>query len=135
MVEIKEIYYDIGNALKGVCDKVYARSRPKAVDERVGSYLVVALPYRIRNGEMDPEGRYNDFETTAQIEVYVRDRVSAKNPNGADVVAMSEKVGEVMRRFPIATERMVARRPRVTLEGDDGDGFGVAVVQADVRTR
>lgn len=135
MVDIKEIYYDIGNALKGVCEKVYARSRPKAVDERVGSYMVVALPYRIRNGEMDPEGRYNDWATTVQIEVYVRDRVSSKNPNGADVVAMSEKVGEVMRRFPIVTERIVARRPRVTLEGDDGDGFGVAVVQADVRTR
>ena len=51
MVDIKQIYFDLGNAVKGICDNVYPRNRPKAVDTKIGSYIVVSAPYTIRNNE------------------------------------------------------------------------------------
>lgn len=135
MMDIKQAYYDIGKAVKGVCEKVYARNRPKSVENRPESYIVVRLPYSIKNEEMDFAGTYNDYTTTAQIEIYVRDTVSARNPNGADIEGLSEKVARVMEKFPIMTENIVVTRPRVTLQTDDGEGYGVAIVTARVRTR
>lgn len=135
MMDIKQAYYDIGTAVKGVCEKVYARNRPKSVENRPGSYIVVRLPYSIKNEEMDFAGMYNDYTTTAQIEIYVKDTVSSRNPNGADIEGMAEKVERVMNTFPIMTENIVVTRPRVTLQTDDGEGYGVAIVTARVRTR
>ena len=135
MTTIKDMYYDIGNAVKGVCARTYARNRPRSAADMPESYAVVRLPYSIVNGETDSSGAFNDFTTTAQIELYVRDSVSARNPNGADVETLSAKTAELWRRFPIVTERLTVTRPRVTMQTDDGNGFGVAIVQATVRTR
>lgn len=135
MMDIKQTYYDIGNAVRGICDNVYAWSRPKAVSDRPDSYMVVRLPYSIVNGETDDDGRFNDFTTTALVEVYVRDSVSARNPNGARIDVMSDKLKTLLSRFPIVTDGIVASGARVTLQSGDGDGFSVAVVQAQVRTR
>lgn len=135
MVSIKSLYNDIGNAVKGVCDKVYARNRPKSVDERIGSYIVVYFPSSIYNNEINSDGSYNDYTTTAQIEIYVRDKVSAKNPNTFDVSTVDEKVREVLSKFPISTDNILVSSPRVTLQADDGDGFSVTIIQGRLRTK
>ena len=135
MVSIKDLYFDIGNAMKGVCDKVYARNRPKSVDERIGSYIVVYFPSSIYNNEINSDGSYNDYTTTAQIEIYVRDKVSAKNPNTFDVAAVDEKVRAVLEKFPISTDNILVSNPRVTLQTDDGDGFSVTIIQGRLRTK
>lgn len=135
MVSIKSLYNDIGNAVKGVCDKVYARNRPKSVDERIGSYIVVYFPSSIYNNEINSDGSYNDYTTTAQIEIYVRDKVSAKNPNTFDVSAVDEKVREVLSKFPISTDNILVSNPRITLQADDGDGFSVTIIQGRLRTK
>ena len=49
-MNIKDMYYDVGNAVKGVCDRVYAHDRPKAVSDRPGSYIVVVFPSVISIG-------------------------------------------------------------------------------------
>lgn len=134
-MNIKDMYYDVGNAVKGVCDRVYAHDRPKAVSDRPGSYIVVVFPSVILNHEMNSEGTFNDYTTTAQIEIYVRNKVSAKNPGAFDVAAVSEKVSAVMKKFPISTKNLTVTRPRVTLQTDDGDGFAVTIVQGMLRTR
>ncbi len=134
-MNIKDMYYDVGNAVKGVCDRVYAHDRPKAVSDRPGSYIVVVFPSVILNNEMNSEGTFNDYTTTAQIEIYVRNKVSAKNPGAFDVAAVSEKVSAVMKKFPILTKNLTVTRPRVTLQTDDGDGFAVTIVQGMLRTR
>lgn len=134
-MNIKDMYYDVGNAVKGVCDRVYAHDRPKAVSDRPGSYIVVVFPSVILNNEMNSEGVYDDYTTTAQIEVYVRNKVSAKNPGAFDVAAMNDKVSAVLKRFPIATKNIIVMKPRVTLQTDDGDGFAVTIVQGQLRTR
>nr|DAL37990.1 MAG TPA_asm: hypothetical protein [Caudoviricetes sp.] len=135
MISIKALYNDVGNAMKGICDKVYAKSRPKAVSDRPGSYIVVYFPSSIFNNEMNGDGSYNDFTTTVQIEVYVRDKVSARNPSVFDTITVDEKVGMVLKRFPIVTSNLTVTKPRVTLQTDDGDGFSVVIVQGLLRTR
>lgn len=134
-MNIKDMYYDVGNVVKGVCDRVYAHDRPKAVSDRPGSYIVVVFPSVILNNEMNSEGTFNDYTTTAQIEIYVRNKVSAKNPGAFDVAAVSEKVSAVMKKFPISTKNIIVMKPRVTLQTDDGDGFSVTIVQGQLRTR
>ena len=134
-MDIKSIYYDIGNAVKGLCDKVYAHSRPKAVDNYLNCYIVIDIPYPIKNEEMDFSGRFNDYTTTAQIEVFARDTISRQNPNLFDVTGMSTLVEKVMAVFPIVTDNIVARRPRITIQAQDNDGFSVAIIQVEVRTK
>ena len=135
MVSIKTLYFDIGNAVKGICDKVYARNRPKSVDDRPGSYIVVYFPASIYNNEMNSAGTYTDYTTTAQIEIYVRDKAQAKNPNTFDVAAVDKKVSAVLDKFPIVTDNLTVTNPRLTLQADDGDGFSVIIIQGDLRTK
>lgn len=91
MISIKDLYFDVGNAVNGICDRVYARNRPKSVDDRPDSYIVVFFPAGIYNNEMNDDGSYNDYTTVAQIEVYVRDKPSSKNPNNFNVSKVDEK--------------------------------------------
>lgn len=132
---IKQLYQDVFESVKGICDKTYLRSRPKSVEDRIDSYLVLSLPYSIRNNEINESGAYNDFTTTVQIEIYVRDKVSASNPNEFNVNAMSEKVEKVFSIFPISTENILVISPIITMQDDDGDGFAVTIIQARLRTR
>ena len=135
MVSIKTLYFDVGNAMKGICDKLFSRNRPKAVDETINSYIVVYFPSGIYNNEMNSSGIYNDFTTTAQIELYVRDKASAGNPNTLDVSAVDKKVLEILNRFPISTNNLVVTNPRITLQTDDGAGFSVTTIQGRLRTK
>lgn len=135
MIDIKTLYYDIGNAVKGICDKVYPRNRPKSVDTKIDSYIVVYFPSAIYNNEISDCGSYNDYTTTAQIEVYVRDTVSSANPNGFNVSKVEEKVKAVLERFPISTKNILVSSPRITLQDDDGDGFSVTIIQGKLRTK
>lgn len=133
MMTIETLYNDIGKAVKGICDKIYAKNRPKSVDYRPDSYIVVRLPSGIYNQEIG-DG-YNDFTTTAQIEIYVRNTVSRENPNSFNIAKTSEKVQEVLNRFPISTDNIVVVRPVITLQADDGDGFDVTIIQGELRTK
>ena len=135
MISIKTLYNDVGTAVKGICDKVYARSRPKSVDDRPNSYIVVSFPSMIFNNEMNSDGSFNDYSTTAQIEIYVRDKVTPKNPSSLDVSTVDTKVSKVLGLFPIMTDNIVVTKPRVTMQVDDGDGFSVTIVQGLLRTR
>lgn len=135
MISIRDLYTDLGNAVKGICDKVYARNRPKSVDERIGSYVVIYFPSEIYNNELNDSGIYNDYTTTAQIEIYVRDKVQAKNPNTLDISSVDEKVKAVMDRFPISTDNILVTKPRITLQTDDGEGFSVTIIQGFLRTK
>lgn len=135
MIAIKTLYYDIGTAVKGICDKVYPRSRPKSVDTKIDSYIVVYFPSVIRNNEISGSGAYNDYTTTVQIEVYVRDTVSSANPNGFNISKVDEKVQAVLEKFPISTKNILVSTPRITLQDDDGNGFSVTIIQGQLRTK
>ena len=135
MISIKDLYFDVGNAVNGICDRVYARNRPKSVDDRTDSYIVVFFPAGIYNNEMNDDGSYNDYTTIAQIEVYVRDKPSSKNPNNFNVSKVDEKVRAVLEKFPISTENILVISPQITLQTDDGNGFSVTIIQGKLRTK
>lgn len=135
MISIKTLYFDVGNAMKGVCDKVFPRNRPKAVDKKINSYIVVFFPSSIYNNEMNSDGAYNDYSTTLQIEVYVKDKVSADNPNALDVSKVDDKVKSVMNRFPISTKNIIVTNPMITMQTDDGAGYSVTIIQGRLRTK
>lgn len=135
MVSIKTLYFDVGNAVKGICTKIYSRSRPKAVKDRPDSYIVVSFPSSIFNEEMNDDGVYNDFTATVQIEVYVKDKTSANNLNTFDIASVDEKISAVMKKFPISTDNIKVTNPRITLQSDDGDGFSVTIIQGQLRTK
>lgn len=135
MISIKTLYFDVGNAVNGICDRVYARNRPKAVEDRPDSYIVVFFPSGIYNNEMNDDGSYNDYTTVAQIEVYVRDKSSSRNPNSFNVSKVDEKVRAVLEKFPISTENILVINPQITLQADDGDGFSVTIIQGKLRTK
>lgn len=121
--------------MKGICDRLYCQDRPTAVDTRINSYVVISLPSVIANNEMDPSGAYNDYSTTVLIEVYVRDKMSAKNPIGIDLNAMDEKVSMVMRLLPYESKGVQVTRPEVIMQSNDGSGFHVTLIRAMLRTK
>lgn len=135
MISIKTLYFDVGNAMKGVCDRVFPRNRPKAVGKKINSYIVVFFPSSIYNNEMNSDGAYNDYSTTLQIEVYVKDKASADNPNALDVSQVDDKVKSVMDRFPISTKNIIVTNPTITMQTDDGDGYSVTIIQGRLRTK
>lgn len=134
-MDLKQIYYDLGNAVKGICDVVIARNRPNTVDKRYDSFIVVSLPYTIRNNEISDDGSYNDYSTTVQISIYTRNRVSSSLGNCTDLDAMDEKLERVLSVFPIRTPRIIVTKPKVILQTDDGDGFDITMIQGRLRTR
>lgn len=135
MTTIEDIYNDVGRAMKGVCERIYPKNRPRATDTRVGSYMVVRLPSTIYNWEIGGDGGYNDFTTTVQLEIYARNAASSKSPNGFDVGKTSEMVKATLARFPIVTEHIYVGSPMVTMQADDGDGFDVTIIQGRLRTK
>ena len=134
-MDLKQIYYDLGNAVKGICDVVIPRNRPNTVDKRYDSFIVVSLPYAIRNNEISDDGSYNDYSTTVQISIYTRNRVSSSLGNCTDRDAMDEKLERVLSVFPIRTPRIIVTKPKVILQTDDGDGFDITMIQGRLRTR
>lgn len=132
-MSIKELYYDMATAVKGICDKVYYQDRPTSVETRPDSYIVLSL-YRLRNNEIGQQGEYGDFEGTAQIEVYVRDKATSSNPNAVNLSMLNDKVDAVWALFPVRGKHIRLTQPTVTLQDSDGNGFHVVIMQCRLKT-
>lgn len=135
MVSLKTLYYGIAKAVSGICDNGYYQDRPASVTDKLNSYIVVNLPSAVYNNELGERGEYNDFSTTVVLEVYVRDLVSASNPNGMDIKKMDEKVDAVLKLFPINTKDFKINKPQITLQTSDKSGFHVTFIQAQLNTK
>ena len=135
MISIKALYYGIAKAVSGICDKGYYQDRPTSVADRPDSYVVIHFPSSIYNNEIGQKGEYRDFDTTVQLEVYVRDKMSAENPIGIDVSTMDEKVKRILSRFPISTSDFSVTRPMITLQTNDDSGFHVTIIQGRLKTK
>lgn len=135
MISIKALYYGIAKAVSGICDKGYYQDRPTSVADRPDSYVVIHFPSSIYNNEIGQKGEYRDFDTTVQLEVYVRDKMSAENPIGIDISTMEEKVKIILSRFPISTSDFSVTRPMITLQTNDDSGFHVTIIQGRLKTK
>lgn len=135
MVSLKTLYYGIAKAVNGICDKGYYQDRPASVTDRPDSYIVVSLPSAVYNNELGERGEYNDFSTSVVLEIYVRDLVSANNPNSMDIKTMDEKVSTILKLFPINTKDFKINKPQITLQTSDKSGFHVTFIQAQLNTK
>lgn len=135
MVSLKTLYYGIAKAVSGICDKGYYQDRPASVTDRPDSYIVVSLPSAVYNNELGERGEYNDFSTTVVFEIYVRDIVSASNPNCIDVKTMDDKVRALLNVFPITNEDFKVTDPQITIQTSDKSGFHVTFIQGQLRTK
>ena len=135
MVSLKTLYYGIAKAVNGICDKGYYQDRPASVTDRPDSYIVINLPSTVYNNELGERGEYNDFSTSIVLEIYVRDVVSASNPNSMDIKKMDEKVSAVLKLFPISTDDFKINNPQITLQTSDKSGFHVTFIQCQLRTK
>nr|DAT65223.1 MAG TPA: hypothetical protein [Caudoviricetes sp.] len=135
MVSLKTLYYGIAKAVNGICDKGYYQDRPASVTDRPDSYIVINLPSTVYNNELGERGEYNDFSTSIVLEIYVRDVVSASNPNSMDIKKMDEKVSAVLKLFPISTDDFKINNPQITLQTSDKSGFHVTFIQGQLRTK
>lgn len=135
MVSLKTLYYGIARVVNGICDKGYYQDRPASVMDRPNSYIVISLPSAVYNNELSEAGEYNDFSTSVLLEVYVRDLVSANNPNSMDIKTMDEKVDAILKLFPINTKDFKITKPQITFQTSDKSGFHVTFIQGQLRTK
>ena len=107
--------------------EVFITTRPKWYRERMNEFIVVSLPVSITNMTV---GNCGMTRTTCRIEIFARDKDGQENIDRLD-----ELTGKIESIFPITGDGMTASEPSVIMEGSDGNGFHVIVVQADFLTK
>lgn len=135
MVTGKDILEDMYNAVVGMADKTFLVERPASTSDKLNSFIVCSLPSGVFNETIGDSGDYGMYSTTAQFEVYVRDKTSSSNINAINIVKMGELVKALKMRFPIITERCAFSRPVETLNISDGKQFHCTIIQAQVLTK
>lgn len=134
MVDILEVMYD--TAMQ-VCNNVYIQNRPASTSTKNDKFIVVELPSAITDNEISQDGSYNDFSTTGQFTIFVKDRSSSKNSNATPIVKANELANSLKGLFPVKdVERSVKlRRPRIMIPSvSDDRGFHYTVIQCDITT-
>lgn len=107
--------------------EVFVTTRPQWHREHMNDFVVVSLPTSITNMTV---GNCGMTRTTCRIEIFVRDKDGQENIDRLD-----ELTGKIESIFPITGDGMIASEPSVIMEGSDGNGFHVIVVQADFLTK
>lgn len=133
-MSIRDILKSVYDAVDGICERTFLQDRPKSVIDSLSDYMVVKAVSSFNNREVDEKGSYDYYESTVQIEIYVKDRVSASNPNQININSIDDKVTSVLSLFPIKDSHIHAMRPRVTLSISDGNGFHCTIIQARLTT-
>lgn len=123
---MKESLQLLHDACRGVCNTVFVSTRPKELRERMAEFIVVSLPAQIRNRTV---GLCGITETTCRIAIYVRDKGGSE-----DISRIDELADKVVSLFPISRGGICASDPQVVLEGSDGNGFHVALIQSALKT-
>ena len=132
MVKVEDLYKVMYYPLSEI-GKVYLQDRPSAVKDSTDEFLVAELPSGISEVEQGQDGEYGLYSTTAQVLVFVKDLISASNPNQLSVTRLSELCAEVMGKFPIKDKArgVTLSKPRLTLNAaSDERGFHYSVIQS-----
>lgn len=134
MITGKDILQDMYEAVKGLTDKTFLMERPASTSDDVSSFIVCKLPSVIFNSTIGGED-YNLYTTTAQFEVFIRDKVSSTNTNAIDIMKMDKTVRALRNLFPITGKSCMLTRPEETLVISDGKQFHCTIIQARVITK
>lgn len=126
--------YNIFNSLSqavtatGV-ENVFLSNRPKVYDKDMGSFVVIALPARVRRAV-----KGNDDFVCATNGVF-NVGVAAKENGTPNIKKQADLVQKFMNLFPISDDYISATNPTIMLRGFDETGFHVTSIYFDVRTK
>lgn len=122
-LHINSVLQDMIARLKTVCPKVYVANRPLASKDENKEFLVLSNPYSVRD-----RGAFQ--HTYFRIEIYVKTKAQGV-PNMARLESISNAI---LALFPMSAEdkRYVARKPYLTLQGNDEMGYTVWYLQASL---
>lgn len=136
MIEIAKYLNVLYDAVDGIADARYVADRPKSVGTKTNTFIVVDIPNYIANREIDKSGAFDYFVTTATIDVFVRDKLTAQRTEMLDVLTMDKLLKKTLEKFPIVDEERGVRvtNPRVILSASDGEGFHYTSIQARLTT-
>ena len=125
---VTRIYADLKKAFSGIAEKLYF-GRPKTVDSTVISFLSIELPANIQ----DITTGHSDYviNTTGVVTLYVK----AKSDSTLNVNTQTKLAQEVLDRFPINGEVIVASNPTMRSLGFDGYGFNQVYFLFKIRTK
>lgn len=127
---MKKVRFYIKDVLEILCnrlteasigDKVYAEHRPNGIGEQLQSLSVVSLPSEIVNN-----GAYQ----STQVYFHLISRNREGGISTTDLLQLM--LDKLINLFPIKEDRFTLTSPRVVLNGDDGNGFTIWIVQASL---
>lgn len=115
--------------------RTFLNRRPAAVDKKIDSFVVVALPYSSSNRTIGDDDWWLDMTVT--FEIFVADRKVASNTMEPNVPLMKELRLQLNGIFPIVDKKLGFKitRPRtVTPASSDGEGYTYTRIQAKMTT-
>lgn len=135
MLSVKDILRSMYDAVDGIADMTYLQDRPKAVSDRISSYILVELPSSMSSRVIEAEvGNYDDYVTTCRFTLFVRNRTRAGNINEIDINSVDTKLKAILGIFPVVDNKVQITNPTIVLSGDDESNFHYVFIQATLRT-
>ena len=118
---IFDMFVPLVDILKQVSGNVFIQERPSGIPYQMDDFVVVSLPKSIEN-----RGPYQ--KSYMDIELFRRNRHNGTH----DSEKLQSMLDALTGLFPICFDRFSITTPTLKIEGDDGTGFGVWLVQAEV---
>lgn len=135
-MDILSIYKGMFYAVNGICSMTYYPNRPQTIDDSINDFMIVSLPSIILNNEISNDDSYDWNDTTAQFEIYVKDKITTSNPSGSRMDVLSQKLNSLKSKFPIVDKenKFKINRYRIFPPIPDSYGFHYIIVQAHLTT-
>lgn len=125
--------FKIGTALHSlyemgrfISDRVFTGGRPQAVCEQMDDFVVVSIPTSMES--LAYGGGYGSVSGVCHFELYAR----LKKSGVEDVAKTDSMTGGLLDMLPYRDDAIQVSRPQVTLKGNDGLGFSVVLVRAEL---
>ena len=124
-----QILNSLVKALKPLGVKTFLLNRPKKVDDKMDTFIVIDLPVQIRR----PVKGYDDFRyrTTGVIYAFVR----AQTDGSPMIDRQTSFVRSITELFPITDEIVECVNPSVLMRGLDETNFQVTTITFTLRTK
>lgn len=121
-LHITPILSDMRARLQTVCPTVYIGNRPMASKTENKEFLVLNTPYSFRD-----KGAFQN--SYFRVEIYVK----TKAQDVPNIKRLEEIANGILDLCPItANKRYIARKPQLTLQGNDTMGFTVWYLQGSL---
>ena len=118
---ISDILEEICANVTDVSENVFPEHRPSATQKQMDDMVVVSFPV-----SWNDQNAYQS--TTMRFELIARNRANGM----AYTKRLQEMTDTLMGKFPMTSARYSVTKPRMVMKGDDGLGFTIWFVQANL---